>query len=53
MWTAHNQIEEKWDYIRAYDAGYFDAKIWPSKDEAPAVNDKHGNLFFNEKPFLQ
>jgi len=22
MWTAHNEIEEKWDYIRAYDKGW-------------------------------
>ena len=25
MWTAHNEIEEKWDYVKAYDLG------WPNK----------------------
>jgi glucan 1,3-beta-glucosidase len=25
MWTAHNEIEEKWDYIRAYDKGWLQA----------------------------
>lgn len=23
MWTAHNQINTKWDYIKAYDLGWF------------------------------
>ena len=22
LWTAHNEIEEKWDYIPAYDLGW-------------------------------
>jgi len=22
MWTAHNEIEEKWDYVKAYDLGW-------------------------------
>jgi len=22
MWTAHNEIEPRWDYIKAYDAGW-------------------------------
>jgi len=22
MWTAHNEIEAKWDYIKAYDLGW-------------------------------
>lgn len=26
MWTAHNQIEEKWDYMQAWDKQYFIAK---------------------------
>lgn len=30
MWTAHNQIEAKWDYIKAYDLGWFKAKEWPA-----------------------
>jgi hypothetical protein len=29
MWTAHNQLETKWSYVNAFDAGYFAAKIWP------------------------
>lgn len=27
FWTAHNEIEEKWDYIRAYDLGWINQ--WP------------------------
>lgn len=23
MWTAHNEINFKWDYIKTYDAGWF------------------------------
>ena len=23
MWTAHNEIDFKWDYMRTYDAGWF------------------------------
>lgn len=22
FWTAHNEIEEKWDYVKAYDLGW-------------------------------
>jgi len=22
MWTAHNEIEPRWDYVKAYDAGW-------------------------------
>jgi len=26
LWTAHNEIEEKWDYIKAYDLGWLNQK---------------------------
>lgn len=43
MWTAKNQIEEKWDYIKAYDLGLFDAKknttqYW--RESSPNKQDK-------------
>jgi len=22
FWTAHNEIEERWDFVRAYDLGW-------------------------------
>lgn len=25
MWTAHNEIDFKWDYIRTYDSGWFES----------------------------
>jgi len=24
FWTAHNEIEEKWDYVKAWDLGWID-----------------------------
>ena len=30
MWTAHNEIEAKWDYVKSWDLG------WINKTEVPA-----------------
>ena len=32
MWTAHNEIEPRWDYIKAHDNGWFDRSA-PSEPE--------------------
>jgi len=39
MWTARNQIEEKWDYMRAYDLGWFKAKKEPEVGIATVETD--------------
>ena len=30
LWTAHNEIETKWDYIRAYDQGFLNQDSTPA-----------------------
>ena len=39
LWTAHNELEEKWDYIKAYDKGWLNKNaIFPPEnveDEVP------------------
>lgn len=34
MWTAHNEIEEKWDYVKAWDLGWLNQT---AVDEAPIL----------------
>lgn len=34
MWTAHNEIEEKWDYVRAWNLGWLNQTV---VDEAPIL----------------
>ena len=36
LWTAHNQIEAKWDYVRAWDAGWINRTevAFPSSSES-------------------
>lgn len=46
MWTAHNQLEERWDYMRAWDLGYFAAKEMPSSGDGPMQAPE------NKSPFL-
>lgn len=35
LWTAHNEIEEKWDYIKAWDL------MWINKTEVPESQQLH------------
>lgn len=46
MWTAHNEIETKWDYVKAYDLGWFtglDKKY--GKPAAPKRQSKPSFIF--------
>lgn len=44
MWTAHNEIEEKWDYVKAWDLG------WINKTAlSPELEDKINMIKLNEK----
>ena len=38
FWTAHNEIEEKWDYIRAWDLG------WINKTALPDESTHYANI---------
>lgn len=38
FWTAHNEIEEKWDYIRAWDNKWIDKPL-----NKPPVAKKQGS----------
>lgn len=31
MWTAHNEIDFKWDYVKTFDEGWFDGLNKPRK----------------------
>lgn len=44
MWTAHNQLEEKWDYIRAWDNQYFIAKANETVDAHAAPRKQGGGI---------
>lgn len=44
MWTAHNQLEEKWDYIRAWDHQYFIAKANETADVHSAPRKQVGGI---------
>jgi len=32
FWTAHNEIEAKWDYVKAWDLGWIDKPLTPKKE---------------------
>ena len=44
FWTAHNEIEAKWDYVKAWDMAFInktvipDDKIKPYPDFTPSAN---------------
>lgn len=33
MWTAHNEIEERWSYTKSWDAGWINPASWTTKEE--------------------
>jgi len=33
MWTAHNEIEEKWDYVKAWDLMWINKTAVPEKQQ--------------------
>lgn len=45
MWTAHNEIDFKWDYIRTYDEGWFNA-LKKNKSPAPSTTKKGTKFIF-------
>ena len=34
MWTAHNELEERWDYIKAYDMGWLNQTVSVSSEKS-------------------
>jgi glucan 1,3-beta-glucosidase len=51
IWTGHNEIEEKWDYIKAYDLGWLNQTAL--KDESTHYKNKAGVAKEQELEFLQ
>jgi len=45
MWTARNEIEEKWSYKRAYDIGWLNLT---AVDEAPILDYIHKEEEYNK-----
>jgi len=47
MWTAHNEIEAKWSYVRAWDLG------WINKTEVPANQLLDYEILTGQKPKIE
>jgi hypothetical protein len=33
MWTAHNELEERWSYVKSWDMGWINPANWTQKAE--------------------
>lgn len=50
MWTAHNEIDFKWDYIKTYDKGWFGSLNSTTNGDMASGFDRwspSGNSFVN------
>jgi len=37
FWTAHNELEERWDYVKAWDAGWINTSVLPPPPEVEEI----------------
>lgn len=37
MWTAHNEIEERWSYVKSYDMGWINQASWTQESEETTI----------------
>jgi hypothetical protein len=49
MWTAHNEIEAKWDYIRAYDMGWINRTALPHEVDTSSMFSANPNQLYFAK----
>lgn len=46
LWTAHNEIEAKWDYVSAWDLGWINTTAVPS-NQTLIFNETSGQALFH------